>query len=110
MANSEKMQALMLVREAKNLVNSLRTGDRKKTLSKVFLSLWKMEDAIMHATTKQSLGKMKRAATHLKKVNAELNKNIVELKEVADKVKKATEAVKLLVNILENAAKLAAIV
>ncbi|MDD5007096.1 MAG: hypothetical protein PHU49_04250 [Syntrophorhabdaceae bacterium] len=103
MSDKEKFNALQLIRDAKKEVNEAiqsASGDRKKALEKLSNCFENIEGDLIASALDDKIAQLQRYKTQLESVNSEIEKDMKELKAVADKVAVAAEALGKLIDVI----------
>lgn len=114
MANTERLKALELVHLAKTEAGQLRNHpqlapEENDTIHTIYSILDEMEEDLIFKAIAAKVSALSAACEQLKKITAPMKLHLAQLKELSVKIDKAAQAVELLVNIAEKAAKLLAL-
>jgi len=113
MANTERLKALQLVRDAKNAVNealsSVTSADKANPLQKLENCLEELEELLISSMLDEKIAELQGYQKQLESVNALVKKKIGDLKSVAEKVDAAAKAIGIIIDIVGKVAALAAL-
>ena len=109
MANTERLQVIQLVRQAKKSTGSARfdtsiSSKKREKLEKLYIKLDEIEDLLILEELVNKVDILTQASTDLEAINEDIRENIKELEGIAEVVGKAASAVKLLVSLAVQAA------
>jgi cell division septum initiation protein DivIVA len=108
MANTERLNALQMVTEARREVGEARsesdlTATQQQLLDDVYDELVDLEDALIHEDIKASIKKLEKGAEALTDLTGRMKRSVQSVKSLAKKVETATKAVAVLAEIVAKA-------
>ena len=113
MANTERLKALQLVREAKDAVSdalsTVNNATDAKPLESLENCLENLEGDLICSVLEDKIGELKGYQKQLQTINSEISQNIDKLKAVAEKVNTAAKAIGIVVDIIGKASELGAL-
>ena len=109
MANTERLNAIRMLRECKIAISELRFSDqieseKRQLLETAYLRLHLLEDKLILEEITQNVEAIKAAASDLGEVSEEIRETIEGLENVAENSEKAATAVGILASIASRAA------
>ena len=109
MANTERLQVIRTVREAKASVRNARfessiPARTRAKLETLYTMLDRLEDDLILCELDEALDALEKASGKIEAINQEIRETKKELEAITEKVEKATKAVKILVDIASRAA------
>lgn len=113
MANTERLKALQLVRDAKDIVRntlaSATNAAEAAPLEDLKLCLENLEGDLISSLLEEKIDELKTYQQQLQQINSAINRDIDKLKAVAEKVEIAAKAIGLVVDIITKATALSAL-
>lgn len=111
MANTERMQIIKIVREAKlQVAESRKRKDlnvaQKKKLKEIYLIIDALEDDLILKEVAQNVEGLEKASEGLLALNSEIKEDIKDIEKVSEYIEKAAKGVGILVKVLTTVAKL----
>lgn len=111
MANTERLTTIQRVREAKKAAGSARfdtalSASKRKALEKLYLKLDDIEDLLILGEISNKVDALTQSSKELDEVNRDIKENIKELEGITEIVAKASDAIKVLVDLTVKAAAL----